>query len=416
MAHPRKQSLSPSRFGSRTDVGCVREHNEDSLIVIPPLFAVCDGMGGHAAGEVASDIATQVLAKLAPQTLDARALSKAVEAANEAIITAASEGRGREGMGTTCTAAMIEGERMLVAQVGDSRAYLLHNGKLQQITRDHSLVADMVEAGQITAEEARVHPSRSIITRALGTSPNTRPDIYELNVAAGDRLLLCSDGLSGMIEDAQIEEIMARFSEPQHCASVLVNEAIAAGGLDNVTVIVVDIEGAAPRNRRKIAIKTKLMAAFIILLLIGVFAGTGYWVTWKANNSYFVGTDDTGHIAVYRGTVEPWLWTNVHEQVFGNTSNLTLAEMEKVPALTTPVNDIKSGGKPCDSIEAAYNLINEWSNEVKSTQQTPSPGTNTESTSDKQVETEQKNESVPAPSDKDEASTSAQQNDEVVSE
>lgn len=410
MANSHK-TATPTRFGSRTDVGCVREQNEDSLVVIPPLFAVCDGMGGHAAGEVASDIATQVLTKLAPQSLDAEALSLAVETANSEIIAAASDGRGREGMGTTCTAAMVEGERMLVAQVGDSRAYLLHNGKLQQITRDHSLVADMVEAGQITAEEARVHPSRSIITRALGTSPNTRPDIYELNVAAGDRLLLCSDGLSGMVEDEQIEEIMVRVSDPQRCTHVLVNEAIAAGGLDNVTVIVVDIDGAAPKEHRKVAIKTKISAAIIIVLLIGVFAGAGWWVTWKANNSYFVGVDDSGYIAVYRGTVEPWLWTNVHEQV-GGSSNLTLAEMEKTPSLSTPTKDIKNGGKACDSIEAAYNLINEWNSQIRSAQETPNPGTNTESTSDKQVESAQnENESVPEPSTVDEAASSAQQNE-----
>lgn len=215
-------------FGSRTDVGCVRDHNEDSLVVAPPLFAVADGMGGHAAGEVASEIAVNVLAELAPKDLDGAALEHAVEEANHEIIRAARDGRGREGMGTTLTACMLENERLIIAQVGDSRAYLLHHGKLQQLTRDHSLMADMIEAGQLTPEEARHHPQRSVITRALGSDPNTRPDMYEINVETGDRLLVCSDGLSSMIEDEQIEAVMRRVPDPQRCASQLVNEAIAA--------------------------------------------------------------------------------------------------------------------------------------------------------------------------------------------
>ena len=190
-----------STFGSRTDVGCVREHNEDSLVVAPPLYVVCDGMGGHAAGEVASEIAVNVIADRAPATPDAAALGQAVEEANLAIIQAAREGVGRAGMGCTCTAAMLENERLIVAQVGDSRAYLLHGGTLQQITRDHSLMADFIEAGQITPEEARVHPQRSVITRALGSDPRTQPDLFEINVNTGDRLLICSDGLTSMLAD-----------------------------------------------------------------------------------------------------------------------------------------------------------------------------------------------------------------------
>ena len=148
-------------------------------------------------------------------------------------------------MGTTCTAAMLEGERLVIAQVGDSRAYLLHQGKLQQLTRDHSLMADMIEAGQLTPEEARTHPQRSVITRALGSDPHLQPDLYEINVETGDRLLLCSDGLSTMVQDEDIESLMARTRDPQRCASQLVNAAIAAGGHDNVTVIVADVTGYA---------------------------------------------------------------------------------------------------------------------------------------------------------------------------
>ncbi len=223
----RKKVQTP--FGSRTDVGCVRDHNEDSLVVAPPLYVVCDGMGGHAAGEVASEIAVDVIARSAPEHADASALGQAVEEANLAIIKAAREGMGRAGMGCTCTAAILEKERLVIAQVGDSRAYLLHHGKLQQLTRDHSLVADLIEAGQITEAEARVHPQRSVITRALGSDPRTQPDLFEINVEAGDRLLLCSDGLSTMLEDPEIEKILASASDPQRCAAQLLLVAVLAG-------------------------------------------------------------------------------------------------------------------------------------------------------------------------------------------
>ena len=189
---PRTRKGALTSFGSRTDIGCLRDHNEDSLVVTPPLFAVADGMGGHAAGEVASEIAVRVLSELAPEHPDGEALGRAIEEANRAVIQAAREGRGRQGMGTTMTAAMLEGERLVIAQVGDSRAYLLHQGKLQQLTRDHSLMADMIEAGQLTPEEARTHPQRSVITRALGSDAHLHPDIYEINVETGDRLLILS--------------------------------------------------------------------------------------------------------------------------------------------------------------------------------------------------------------------------------
>lgn len=186
-------------------------------------------------GEVASEIAIQTLVENAPDTADGDALARAVVEANRAVIRAAVDGRGKQGMGTTMTAAVVDGVRLVVAQVGDSRAYLLHRGNLQRITRDHSLVADMVEAGEITEEQARVHPQRSVITRALGSDPRTLPDIYEMTLEGGDRLLLCSDGLSSMIEDDVIQSVLVRRCDPQLCANILVNEAIKAGGYDNVT-------------------------------------------------------------------------------------------------------------------------------------------------------------------------------------
>jgi len=263
-------------FGSCTNVGCVREHNEDSLLVRPPLYIVADGMGGHAAGEVASEIAVQTIANQAPKRPDPEALGYAVESANTEIICAANSGRGRQGMGTTVTAAMIEGERLIIAQVGDSRAYLLHQGVLQQLTRDHSLMADMIDAGEITPEEAKFHPQRSVITRALGASPYTRPDLYDLDVSAGDRLLLCSDGLSGMVEERDIASTLRGIDDPQRCANRLVSQAIRNGGQDNITTIVVDIVGGRMRTMRGLSKKTIIILIVVLLLLValaGAFIG-----------------------------------------------------------------------------------------------------------------------------------------------
>lgn len=155
------------RWGSRSDVGLVRGHNEDSFLVQAPLFAVCDGMGGHAAGEVASAIAVRTLSQLAPSTADDAILGGAVEEANSAIIESAQSGEGKEGMGCTASAIVIDKNHMAVAHVGDSRVYLMSGGVLVRVTHDHSYVEELVDAGQITTDEARVHPSRSIITRAL---------------------------------------------------------------------------------------------------------------------------------------------------------------------------------------------------------------------------------------------------------
>lgn len=290
-----------AKYGSRTDIGCVREQNEDSLIVRAPLFVVADGMGGHAAGEVASEIAVRTIEELAPAHADAEALGRAVEQANRDIINAALAGEGREGMGTTCTAAILERDRLVIAQVGDSRAYLLHNGELSQLTRDHSLMANMIEAGQITPEEARYHPNRSVITRALGNDPNTVPDLYEINVEDGDRLLLCSDGLYSMLEDDEIAAVMRRIDNPQRCAAMLVNGAIAAGGHDNVTVIVVDAEGLSQQKRRRVAVRTKVTVAFVLVLLAVIVAGAAYGGYTYLHNTAYLAETDSGMVAVYRG-------------------------------------------------------------------------------------------------------------------
>lgn len=359
MARSRRKAQTP--FGSRTDVGCVREHNEDSLVVAPPLYVVCDGMGGHAAGEVASEIAVDVLAQRAPRTADAAALGQAVEEANLAIIKAAREGVGRAGMGCTCTAAILDKERLVIAQVGDSRAYLVHHGRMQQLTRDHSLVTDLIEAGQITPAEARVHPQRSVITRALGSDPRTEPDLFELNVETGDRLLLCSDGLCTMLEDDRIEDILNSAADPQRCAAQLVNEANSLGGYDNTTVIVVDVTGLAEQRTRKITRRTRATAIMLIALLAAILVGAGFGLNYLVDNSAYL-ADDNGKVAVYRG-------------VPGDLFGFTFSTLDRVTAIAVDdlqpgtANRLREEGIRVDGIDEANNLIKLYEAEITDKQQ-----------------------------------------------
>ena len=285
-------------WGSRSDVGLVREHNEDSFVVCFPLFAVADGMGGHEAGEVASSIAVTRLAELAPASPDDAELARAVEAANMSVIEAPAKGTGRPGMGTTCTSVVIEGTTMAVAHVGDSRCYLLHKGQLMRVTHDHSYVEELVAAGQITAEEARVHPNRSVITRALGNDPKMQADHFTVDVARGDRILLCSDGLSSMVTDGVIEETLMSCTAPQSCADALVDAALAEGGSDNVTCVVIDIknDGVAEKafhsRMRNLGVGAAVVAAIAILVLAVLLV--------VSNHSWYL-TDYNGYVALHRG-------------------------------------------------------------------------------------------------------------------
>ena len=352
-----------SYYGSRTEIGNVREHNEDSLTVLPPLFAVADGMGGHEAGEVASEITINTLNDLAPQSADAEALARAVVAANLNVIKAPSQGVGREGMGTTITAAILEKERLVIAQVGDSRAYLLHNGSLQQLTRDHSLMADMIEAGQLTEAEARVHPNRSVITRAIGSDPHMQPDLYELNVETGDRLLLCSDGICGMIEDHEIASIMRQAPSAQSCADQLVEAALAAGGFDNATAVVVDVEGFKAVREKKQARKSKALAIGVIVCLLAALACAVFAGYYYVNNSAYLIEQD-GKVAVYRG---------LNEELFGiPLSNLEYTSGVEVDKLNPGVANRIKEGMAVGSLEEANNLITTYQQEIALQESNPS--------------------------------------------
>jgi PPM family protein phosphatase len=216
--------------------------NEDSYIAQPPLFAVADGMGGHGSGDLASRLAIDTLAvagRLRP--LSVEQVLEALDGANRAIVTY----EGVRGMGTTVTGlALLEtpdGDRLMVFNVGDSRVYRLADSHLEQVTVDHSEVQELVQAGVITRDQARIHPRRNIVTRALGTSPPSRPDYWLLSVAPGDRYLVCSDGLYSELPDEHIASLLANGGGPQATADALVAAAEVAGGHDNITVIVVDV-------------------------------------------------------------------------------------------------------------------------------------------------------------------------------
>ncbi len=285
-------------WSARSDVGLVRTHNEDSFLVRSPLFCVCDGMGGHAAGEVASSIAIRTISENSPATADEALLGAAVELANTAVIDAAEAGEGKPGMGCTATAVLIEGTKIAIAHVGDSRAYILHQGNLVRITHDHSFVEELVDAGEITADEARIHPSRSIITRALGSDPDMYADHFSLDVEQGDRIIICSDGLSSMISDSAIEATAVSSATPKQATDNLVAAALAEGGHDNVTVVVIDIlddgTAAARRAERLKVVRTWLLGVAAVLALLAAAA------LFFVNNSWYIGIDGE-NVAIYQG-------------------------------------------------------------------------------------------------------------------
>lgn len=223
--------------GAASHVGLVRKQNEDSFVAGNGLYAVCDGMGGARAGEVASETACRTL--LTERPTGEEDLRRSVDLANRAIVRQGISDPHLFGMGTTMTAAVGREGGLLFAHIGDSRAYLLHEGALRQVTEDHSLVGELMRRGQLTPEEAAAHPHRSVITRALGTEPDVRPDVFALDLEPGDRVLFCSDGLSGMVADEELGRVLGESDDPQAVADALVQAALAGGGEDNITVVVV---------------------------------------------------------------------------------------------------------------------------------------------------------------------------------
>jgi protein phosphatase len=235
---------------ARTDIGIVRSGNEDNYLMLADrgVFIVADGMGGHAAGEVASEMAVRItsseigsLRGLTDEQASER-VSTAIRTANDAIFERTLAEHDKRGMGTTATVLALMPGRYLIGQVGDSRAYLLRRGELHQLTKDHSYVQEQVDAGLLTPEQARVHPYSNVITRCVGASREVVPDIYIGTLESGDVLLLESDGLTGMLEDEQLIRILSAEGGPQHWVDRMVTEANRRGGLDNITAIVVRID------------------------------------------------------------------------------------------------------------------------------------------------------------------------------
>jgi PPM family protein phosphatase len=239
---------------ARTDVGVVRSGNEDSYLMADDrgLFIVADGMGGHAAGEVASEMATQLVAQefrpvrgMSDDELMAQMVG-AIRAANSAIYRRTLQEQDKRGMGTTVTVLKLLPRRYLIGQVGDSRAYLLRGGVLTQITTDHSYVQEQVDAGRLTPEEARVHPYANVITRCVGSSGDVVPDLFIGTLEAGDLVLLASDGLTGMLEDEDVKAVLERDLSLEEMVHQLIEDANRRGGLDNITVLLVKIEEVSP--------------------------------------------------------------------------------------------------------------------------------------------------------------------------
>jgi PPM family protein phosphatase len=234
-------------IGFATHPGRKRRHNEDSYVVEPPMFAVADGMGGAKAGEVASGLAA---AALKEGGTDGRSgeerVTQLIQEANRRVFRRANEDRDASGMGTTMTVALVEDGRVVFGHVGDSRAYLIREGSIEQLTDDHSLVAELVRSGRLTPEEAEAHPQRSVITRAVGTEPDVDVDTFTIEPEERDLFLICSDGLTDMVDDGTIIEAIERHRDDlDEAAKALVGAANRVGGEDNITVLLVEVGAEA---------------------------------------------------------------------------------------------------------------------------------------------------------------------------
>lgn len=333
------------QVGAITDTGQVREANEDSLLVDDDLFifAVADGMGGHNAGEIASAIAIETLRAATASGID---IEQAIKRANKSVRNKAASDPELSGMGTTITVLGFSKDGELsIAHVGDSRAYVLHRGasdkklskdssELVRITKDHSLVEELVQAGQITEEEANVHPRRSVITRALGIEDSVQVDITPIPFYKDDRYLLCSDGLTSMVRDDEILNVLKTYESPNDCANELVARANARGGTDNITVVVLDvinpkveipqkiqiaISESSPditipksiQHRGRIPFILKIIISFIAVIGIGFgmystayyFAHKGYYLDQK-NGQVVIMSGHHGGVLIWEPEVD----------------------------------------------------------------------------------------------------------------
>jgi serine/threonine protein phosphatase PrpC len=321
-----------------TDVGLVREGNEDSYLTDEPLFAVADGMGGHRGGEVASQLAVETLEKLFKKGIGE--LPDQVQEANRVVFERSVVDEKVAGMGTTLTAALVEGDRIRLAHVGDSRAYLLREGDLRLLTEDHTLVHRMVTEGEISKEEAETHPQRSVLTRALGVETVVDVDDDMVQVRPGDRLLLCTDGLTSMVSEQAVEEVLGAVPDPQEAAQRLVQLANEGGGTDNTTVVVLDFSDDAPaarpkeeptsapaptpepaRSRRRLPRKLLVWIGIIVALVVVALVGLRLYL----DSQWYVGVSD-GHVAIFQGIPTEVAGFDLHHVVVQTTISAEKAE------------------------------------------------------------------------------------------
>lgn len=243
---------------ARTDVGMIRSGNEDNFTLdanaTRGIFVVADGMGGHAAGEVASEMAVQIIQRELASVRDldgedvVQLLASTLKLANRAIHERTLTETDKQGMGTTASVLVVSGARYLIGQIGDSRVYLLRDGQFTQLTKDHSYVQEQVDAGFLTPEQARYHPYSNVITRCVGASPEVEPDIYRGEAKPGDLYLVASDGLTGMVDDRRLAQLLGSGATPERKVQALISEANGRGGLDNITAIIVQLLETGPSS------------------------------------------------------------------------------------------------------------------------------------------------------------------------
>ena len=312
-------TLRVVEHSERSDTGQVRPANEDSFLVRAPLFVVADGMGGANAGEVASRAAVETFAAGLPAGDDSGSrMAEAVRSANRRINQESAADVSRRGMGTTVTAALVGEAEVTVAHVGDSRAYLIRGGQISRLTQDHTLVDELVRQGSLTEAEAAVHPQRSIITRALGPEPSVEVDVLTHTLELDDVLLLCSDGLTGMVGEHEMLSLVEESKTLAAASKALIEAANAAGGKDNITVLLARIGDASSKRTPQLPVARKpvvggaaaagssgktrsrkpLVALAAVSVVLALILGAG----WQASQAvFFLGTDSQGAVTIYRG-------------------------------------------------------------------------------------------------------------------
>jgi PPM family protein phosphatase len=373
------------RVGAKSDVGKMRTDNQDSYLADEPVFAVADGVGGHLGGDVASATAVRVIQEGTRDGARPDQLEELLHEVNSAIWEKSQSAAHLRGMGTTCTLVLLEDRSAHLAHVGDSRAYLYRSGELSQVTEDHNLVGKMLSEGKLSREEAAHHPQRNIITRALGLDPNVDVDLLTLELTQGDRLIICSDGLSSMVDERTLAGILSGERDPQAAAERLVEEANEAGGEDNITVVLIDVgddstservssapavrtptptERSAKGSGRGVAWARRIAwGALLVAILVGGAIAARWFVL---THSWFVGSNTAGVITIYKGIPDDVAGVELKE-----TQQETGLKLSALPQfLRSNVTD----GIKVDSYGAAQTTVTNLRQRIKEfNQPKPSP-------------------------------------------